>query len=105
MKHFYLLTVTALIGLVTLGFSLVSCVNAQDSLGQRIREMQKRKNEDPQNYISNVPRTVQRSLEFEKLKRTFLVHTPPKYDGKTALPVVLCFHGGIGTGNSVDNFK
>jgi poly(3-hydroxybutyrate) depolymerase len=26
--------------------------------------------------------------------RTYLLHVPPEYDGRKALPVVLSFHGG-----------
>ncbi|HTQ07094.1 MAG TPA: PHB depolymerase family esterase [Polyangiaceae bacterium] len=32
------------------------------------------------------------------IARTYLVHTPPKYDGKTPLPVLFDFHGLSGTG-------
>ncbi len=98
MKHFNVMKIINWLGLLILGFSFVSCVFAQDSLQERLRERQKRRSENPQSYISNVPNTVQKSFDFENIKRTFLVHTPPKYDGKTPLSLVLCFHGGVGTG-------
>ena len=79
-----------------------SCAFAQEGLGNRVREMQKRRNQNPQSYISDVKNTVQKSFEFEKVKRTFLVHTPPAYDGKRDLPLVLAFHGGIGTGKQME---
>jgi polyhydroxybutyrate depolymerase len=34
-------------------------------------------------------------------ERTWLVHTPPAYDGKAALPAVLVLHGGGGNGMSI----
>jgi polyhydroxybutyrate depolymerase len=37
-----------------------------------------------------------RSLTVGGLKRTYLVHVPPKYDPKSPTPVVLIFHGGGG---------
>lgn len=37
-----------------------------------------------------------RSLTVGGLKRTYLVHVPPKYDPKKPTPVVLIFHGGGG---------
>jgi len=90
-------------GPFALGLLLFSGVFGQGTLQERIREMQKRRNENPQSYISQVPNTVQKSFEFENLKRTFLVHTPPNYDGRTPLPLVLCFHGGIGTGKEQES--
>lgn len=38
--------------------------------------------------------TVQ--LTFDGLARRYIVHVPPGYDGKNALPVVIMFHGGGG---------
>lgn len=86
------------LALTVLAFCFGSCVFAQDGLRERIREIQKRKNKNPNSYVSDVPNTVQKSLEFENLKRTFLVHTPLNYNGDKPLPLVLCFHGGVGTG-------
>src|SRR4051812_21467099 len=34
------------------------------------------------------------SLDVAGLKRTYLVHLPKGYDGKSALPLVIVFHGG-----------
>lgn len=78
------------------------CAFAQEGLGERLREMQKRRNQNPQSYISEVKNTIQKSLEFDKIKRTFLIHMPADYDGKKDLPLVLCFHGGIGTGKQLE---
>ncbi|MDQ7778909.1 MAG: PHB depolymerase family esterase [Planctomycetota bacterium] len=36
-------------------------------------------------------------IEVKGLKRHYTVHVPTGYDGKTALPVVIMFHGGGGT--------
>lgn len=30
------------------------------------------------------------------LIREYVVHVPPQYDGRTILPVVIMFHGGVG---------
>ncbi|MBI3778439.1 MAG: hypothetical protein HY274_05955 [Gammaproteobacteria bacterium] len=35
-------------------------------------------------------------LTFDGLKRRYIVHVPPAYDGKTPAPVVIMFHGGGG---------
>jgi polyhydroxybutyrate depolymerase len=42
--------------------------------------------------------TQEYSLTHNELERTFLLHVPPQYDGKTPLPLVMAFHGGMGTG-------
>jgi len=36
-------------------------------------------------------------LDFEGMNRTFLLHLPPKYDGRAPLPVVFDLHGSSGT--------
>lgn len=36
-------------------------------------------------------------LEHDGLKRTYLLHIPPQYDGTKELPLVMFFHGGFGT--------
>jgi len=41
-----------------------------------------------------------RTLTVGDLKRSYLVHIPPKYDSKKPTPVVLAFHGG---GANADN--
>ena len=75
---------------------------AQDGLRERMREMRQRRNQNSSSLPSNVPNTVQKSLEFDGVTRTFLVHTPPAYDGKKMLPLVLCFHGGLGSGKQME---
>jgi polyhydroxybutyrate depolymerase len=37
------------------------------------------------------------NLEFEGKNRSFTIHIPPKYDGRTPLPVVFDLHGSSGT--------
>jgi len=74
----------------------------QDNMRERIREMRQRRNNDPQSKLSAVTNTTQKSFEFESIKRTFLVHVPSAYDGKKTVPLVLCFHGGIGTGKQLE---
>jgi polyhydroxybutyrate depolymerase len=41
------------------------------------------------------------SLSFENRKRTYLLHFPPNYDGRVAVPLVIVLHGGGGNGRSV----
>lgn len=41
------------------------------------------------------------TLMVDGIQRRALVHLPPAYDGKVALPVVLMFHGNGGTAESV----
>jgi len=41
------------------------------------------------------------TLMVDGIERRALVHLPPAYDGKVALPVVLMFHGNGGTAESV----
>jgi polyhydroxybutyrate depolymerase len=40
----------------------------------------------------------QEQLQIGGLARTFLVHLPPAYDGKTKMPAVIVLHGAGGTG-------
>jgi polyhydroxybutyrate depolymerase len=42
---------------------------------------------------SLAPGTHERTLTVDKLKRTHLIHVPPKYDPKKPTPVVLAMHG------------
>lgn len=37
------------------------------------------------------------SLKQDGRERNFLLHVPPQYDGAKALPLVMFFHGGMGT--------
>ena len=79
--------------IVGLGVGLATGVFAQGTLRERLQ----RRNQNAPTE-SDVPGTLQKSLEFENLRRTFLVHTPLGYNGKTPLPLVLNFHGGMGSG-------
>jgi len=40
------------------------------------------------------PGDYTRSLQLDGRTRTYIVHVPPKYDGKHPTPIVLAFHGG-----------
>jgi len=46
-----------------------------------------------------------RTLTVGDLKRSYLVHIPPKYDSKKPTPVVLAFHGGGGNAESMVVFS
>ena len=39
-----------------------------------------------------------KTLTFGGAQRSYLVHAPPRYTGKTAVPVVFDFHGLSGNG-------
>lgn len=43
----------------------------------------------------------QRSLVYQGLQRTFLLHVPPAYPGTKHLPLVIVLHGGGGSGRKV----
>lgn len=40
------------------------------------------------------------SFEFQGLKRTYIVHTPPNYDGRERLPLVVNMHGWAADANA-----
>ncbi|MDD2718011.1 MAG: PHB depolymerase family esterase [Candidatus Wallbacteria bacterium] len=42
------------------------------------------------------PGEYEREMMQDKVKRTYILHIPPQYDGKKALPLVLVLHGGAG---------
>lgn len=44
---------------------------------------------------------VRGAIEVGGQRRTFLVHLPPSYEQAAALPVMLAFHGGGGTGEGM----
>jgi polyhydroxybutyrate depolymerase len=50
------------------------------------------------------PGDYTRRLEFDQRTRTYLVHVPPKYDGKKPTPVVLVFHGGLSNAEQMVQF-
>jgi polyhydroxybutyrate depolymerase len=45
-----------------------------------------------------------RTLEVDGRTRSYLVHVPPSYDGKTTYPVVLAFHGAATNGQIMARF-
>lgn len=44
----------------------------------------------------------EQTLQVGGLQRTFLVHVPRSYDGKTAMPVLFALHGGRATGRGMN---
>jgi polyhydroxybutyrate depolymerase len=52
----------------------------------------------PGRSTSPAQRDYTASVQVGALARTYIVHLPSGYDGSRALPVVLCFHGGGGSG-------
>ncbi|MEE8337063.1 MAG: PHB depolymerase family esterase [Dehalococcoidia bacterium] len=47
------------------------------------------------------PGTSERQLSHGGLDRSYLLHIPPSYDGRTPTPLVLIFHGGGGNARNV----
>lgn len=45
--------------------------------------------------------TTQRQIEFGGDERSYLLHVPPAYDGRTRLPVIMLFHGFGGDARDV----
>jgi polyhydroxybutyrate depolymerase len=41
------------------------------------------------------------SFQFDGLTRTYLIHIPPSYDGRTPVPLVIVLHGYTGTAESI----
>jgi polyhydroxybutyrate depolymerase len=54
---------------------------------------------NPNNRVSSGD--IHASMEFGGLTRTYLIHVPPSYDRTTAMPLLLVFHGGGGTGEGM----
>jgi polyhydroxybutyrate depolymerase len=46
-----------------------------------------------------------RTVEVEGVRRSYLVHVPPRYDPATATPVVLAFHGGAANADNMVVFS
>ena len=44
------------------------------------------------------------SFTVNEEKREFILHLPAQYDGKTALPLVMIFHGGGGNSKQMQNY-
>ncbi len=56
---------------------------------------------EPKNE-SMKPGNYARSLAVDGRTRTYRLHIPPGYSGKTALPLVIALHGGGGTGAEME---
>ncbi len=48
------------------------------------------------------PGTSTHSLRIGETTRTYRVYVPPRHSARTPVPVVLAFHGGLGTGKSME---
>jgi len=46
-------------------------------------------------------RDIYRSLQYDGVERSYLLHLPPAYDGEEELPVLFVFHGGSGDGEGM----
>lgn len=46
-------------------------------------------------------RDIPVSLRYDGVKRTYLLHLPPAYNGEDELPVLFVFHGGSGEGEGM----
>lgn len=46
-----------------------------------------------------------RTIAVESISRQYLVHVPPKYDGKSDWPLVLIFHGGASNAEQMVRFS
>lgn len=63
---------------------------------------------DPNNPASTVtrsnlsPGTYNGSLSFNGTDRTYILHVPPQHNGRTALPLVIMFHGGFGSAENAE---
>jgi polyhydroxybutyrate depolymerase len=44
-------------------------------------------------------------MEFAGLVRTYRLHIPPSYDGRKLVPLVLAFHGRLGTGRAQERLS
>lgn len=98
-------------GILLLGFL---CFDAAYSMGnaawgdkfkERMKEKRKgkyaekmvEKREAKQKEILAKSGNEEHLLTFAGVERRYVVHAPRRYDGKSALPVVLVLHGGMGT--------
>src|SRR5579883_3492453 len=72
-------------------------IHAQETMRDRIRERIKERMQEraAQNAV-NDSQDPRYEFEFAGLKRSYLLHVPKSYDGKTAVPLVFVFHGGGG---------
>jgi len=54
---------------------------------------------------SLTPGDATRTITVGTVARTYLVHIPPNYDGRNAVPVVLAFHGGGSNPRQMSEFS
>jgi polyhydroxybutyrate depolymerase len=83
---------------VVLGLLLLLVVDtaAEDGrMGRKVAPKQSRKGELQTTSVSG-------EIEVGGLKRTYLLHTPPGLRKDEAVPLVLVFHGGSGTGEGME---
>lgn len=75
-----------------IGRAIVFIVTVSALVGLACRSGDEQANKKASGDVTN-------EITVKGVKRSFVVHTPPGYDGKSAVPVVLMFHGGGGTAN------
>jgi polyhydroxybutyrate depolymerase len=81
------------LSVLSLGSVLPIAAQTDEPMRERIRE---RIQQAAAKAAVNDSGDPECSLEFGGLKRTYLLHLPKGYDGKTPLPLVVVFHGGGG---------
>jgi len=59
----------------------------------------------PLDALGQAAGTESKTLEFGGRKRTYLIHPPKGYDGKTPLPLVLVLHGAIQGATNVERMS
>lgn len=57
----------------------------------------------PPATLASTPGNHDESLKFGGLTRTFIVHVPPSFNGKSKVPVVFMLHGAGGSGAGADS--
>jgi polyhydroxybutyrate depolymerase len=57
----------------------------------------------PPDKTASTPGNHDESLKFGGLTRTFIVHVPPSFNGKSRVPVVFMLHGAGGSGAGADS--
>ena len=57
-----------------------------------------------QNPVISGPGDYDLFLDHDGLKREYLVHVPPSYDGSKKMPVIIMIHGGGGNAESMERY-
>ncbi|MDD5194323.1 MAG: PHB depolymerase family esterase [Candidatus Omnitrophica bacterium] len=78
---------------------LLSCpifIYAQTRLGERIREKINQRRQDRIAEESLIGQDIEKSIVVDGIKRTYIIHLPPRYKKVKIYPIVFVFHGGGG---------